>query len=373
MTMMTHFVGLDVHADSVAIAVATGREEPRSLGTVPSSPKAVYRALTKLAEPEQVLACYEAGPTGFGLQRELGKRGVRCLVIAPSLVPRQAGTRVKTDRRDAQNLARYLRSGDLEAIHVPDEQTEAMRDLERAYGDAKKAQRVARQNLNAFLLRHGRRWSGKTRWTKLHLEWIRKQKFDHEAAERVLVDYLDAVDKANQRLDWLVQSIADLVDQWHQAPLVKALQAFRGIRLLTAATVVAELEDLRRFQKPTKLMAFSGLVPSEHSSGSSRRQGAITKTGNSHLRRVLIETSWCYRFRPTASRCLRERRVGVSKEVLAIAEAAEKRLCGRYRKMRARNKEPQKIVTAIARELLGFIWAVGQLEGPLTVAAEETA
>ncbi len=205
------------------------------------------------------------------------------------------------------------------------------------------------------------------------MEWIRKQHFDHEAAERVLVDYLDALDKTNERLKWLTQSISDLVEQWHLAPLVKALQAFRGIGLLTAVIIAAEIGDLRRFAKPPKLMAYLGLVPSEHTSGTKRHQGTITKTGNGHVRRVLVEAAWAYRFRPAVRRDLRVRQVGVSQEVVDIAWAAQKRLCGRYRKMRSRNKEPQKVITAVARELSGFIWAVGQLQGPLTTAVGAAA
>lgn len=357
MTIVSHFVGLDVHADNIAVAVACGRQEPRSLGVVPNTPRAVYRMLAKLGDPSTMLVCYEAGPTGYGLQRGLQERGVRCIVVAPALVPSRPGERIKTDRRDARKLARFLRSGDLVEIYVPDEQTEAMRDLERAFGDAKKAQKVARQTLGSFLLRHGRRWSGKTNWTQAHLEWIRKQRFEHEASERTLVHYLETLEAANERVTWLKQSMADLVEDWHLAPLVKALQAFRGIRLITAVILAAELGDLRRFDKPTQLMAYLGLVPSEHSSGNTRRQGGITKTGNGHARRVLVESAWSYRFQPKVRPELARRQKGVSEEVKRIAWRAQQRLCGRYKRLRGRNKEANKVVVAIARELVGFIWA----------------
>ena len=366
MSMVTHYIGLDVHADTIAVAVAPrGRQAPRSLGTVDSSARAVFKKLAALGKPEKMLVCYEAGPTGFVLQRELGKRGVRCLVVAPSTVPQQAGDRVKTDRRDALKLARYLRSGDLRGIHVPDDATEAMRDLSRALADAKKAVRVARQTLGAFLLRHGRRWTGKTSWTTEHKEWIRRQKFEHEAAERVLIDYSDTLMKAEERVQWLKSSIEDLVADWQQAPLVQALQALRGIGLITAVAVVAELGDLRRFESAPQLMAFVGLVPREHSSGGTRRQGSITKAGNSHVRGLLGQSAVSYRFRPLAGPQIRARRAQVSSEVVAIAEKAEKRLCIRFNKLRGRGKETPKIHMAIARELLGFIWAIGQLNGPL--------
>jgi transposase len=361
------FVGLDVHKDSIVAAMAdySGAVEP--LGSVPYSAKAVVKALGKMEVPlDEVVCCYEAGPTGFGLQRDLQRRGVQCHVVAPSLVPTTQGDRVKTDRRDAKKLARYLRSGDLVAVHVPDEETEAIRDLERARDDAMKAQRVSRQTLGAFLLRRGRRYSGKTRWTRTHLDWIRKQKFTEVAAQLTLEDYLYTLEQAISRVERLTQQIGEVVEQWHLAPLVKALQAFRAIRLITAVVLAAELGDLRRFRSAPKLMCYVGLVPSEHSTGDKTHRGGITKMGNGHVRRVLVEAAWAYRFRPAVSRCLRERQQGLSKEVLDISWKAQQRLCPRYRRLLARGKNKQQTVTAIARELAGFVWAVGQQENLIT-------
>jgi len=361
--MPTHtaFVGLDVHKDSIDVAVARGAHPPEHLGMVPHDVKALVKLLQrKVGDLRYALLCYEAGPTGFGLQRALAEHEVDCHVVAPSLVPTRPGDRVKTDRRDAMKLARFLRSGDLVAVHVPDEATEAIRDLERARGDAKKAERVARQTLSAFLLRHGRRYPGLTRWTKKHLEWIRKQRFDQEASQRVLADYLHTVEKATERVEQLTNEIAEMVEGWHLGPLVKALQALRGVRLVTAVIVAAELGDLRRFRTAKALMAYVGLVPSEHTTGHNPRRGRITKTGNGHVRRALVEAAWSYRFRPQRSRALREREQGVSEAVRDIAWKAQKRLCAKYRRLLGRNKSKQQTVTAVARELVGFIWAIGQ-------------
>jgi len=361
MPTYTAYVGLDVHKDSIDVAVAQGALPPEHLGTVPHEAGAVLRRLRrKLGDPLHALVCYEAGPTGFGLQQALGEHDVDCHVVAPSLVPRLPGDRVKTDRRDALKLARFLRAGELTAVYVPDEQTESIRDLERARADAKKAEKVARQTLSAFLLRRGRRYSGQTRWTKGHLDWIRKQRFEHQAAQRVLADYLHTVEKANERVEQLTNEIAELVEGWCLAPLVKALQALRGVRLVTAVTVAAELGDLRRFRSPKQLMAYLGLVPSEHTTGHNPRRFGITKTGNGHVRRVLVEAAWAYRFLPRRSPEIRAREQGVSEPVRDLAWKAQKRLCGKYRRLQGRGKSKQVTITAVARELAGFMWAIGQ-------------
>ncbi len=354
------FVGLDVHKESIAIAVADGRGgEPSTLSTIPNDSRVLLKQLRKLG---RVKCCYEAGPTGFGLQRELTENGIDCVVIAPSLVPQHASDRIKTDRRDALKLARFLRSGDLTEVHVPEPATEAMRDLERARDAAKRAERVSRHQMGKFLLRHGRRYPGKTTWTKKHLDWIRTQHFEHEAQNRVLVDHLKAVEDTTARVESLTKSIEELVEEWSLAPLVKALQALRGIRLVSAVIIAAELGELKRFAKPTQLMGFVGLVPSEHSSGESKRRGRITRTGNGHVRRILVEAAWAYRFRPSVSEQIRQRSKGVSPEVKQIAWKAQQRLCSRYRKLTARGKNKQRTITAIARELTGFVWAIGQKE-----------
>jgi transposase len=356
------FVGLDVHADSIAIAVAEpGRSQPAVLATIPNDKSKLLKRLRSLG---RVRCCYEAGPTGFQLQRDLTAAGIPCEVIAPSLVPAKAGDRVKTDRRDAVKLARFLRSGDLTAIHVPDSATEAMRDLERARSDAVKAERAARQQLNHFLLRHGRRYTGKTKWTANHFRWVREQLFEHEAQRRVLGDYLAAVLSASDRVDGLTRSVVELVDSWALRPLVKALQSMRGISTLGAVVLAAEIGDFRRFASAGEFMSYTGLVPSENTTGEARQQGRITKCGNAHVRRTLVEAAWAYRFRPGRSEVLRRRSKGVSAEVQRVAWKAQERLCGRYRRLMGRGKEKNKVATAIARELAGFVWAIARESAP---------
>jgi len=355
------FVGLDVHKESIAIAVADGDgSAPALVGVIANDIRLLLKQLKKLGRESTLRCCYEAGPTGYELQRELSAKGIDCVVIAPSLVPVQVGNRVKTDRRDAVKLARFLRSGDLTAVSVPDVATEAMRDLERARDDAKRVERSARHQLSKFLLRHGRSYPGKTTWTALHLAWVSTQHFEHEAQERVLVDYLHAVEEAGKRVERLTKDIEELVETWKQAPLVKALQALRGVRLITAVVIAAELGDLTRFESAPALMSYVGLVPSEHSSGESKRRGHITRAGNGHVRRALVESAWAYRFRPAISRAIRERSEELPPSIRAIAWKAQHRLCGRYKKMSGRGMATQKTVTAIARELAGFVWAIGQ-------------
>jgi transposase len=352
------FVGLDVHADSIAIAVAEpGRGEPAVVAAIPNDVTILLKMLRRLG---RVKCCYEAGPTGFGLQRTLAKAGIECTVVAPSLVPTRAGDRVKTDRRDAVKLARFLRSGDLTEVHVPDAATEAMRDLERARDDAKKAERVARHQLSKFLLRHGRRRSGKSSWTKEHLEWIRQQRFEHEAQQRVLEDYLRMVEDLAERTERLTKSIVELIETWSLKPLVTALQALRGISMLSAVTLAAEIGDFGRFQTAPEFMSYTGLVPSEQSSGGARYRGRITHSGNTHVRRTLVESAWAYRFRPRMSEEIRRRSKASSEEVLRVAWRAQTRLCARFRRLAAAGKPNNKVVVAIARELAGFVWAIAR-------------
>lgn len=356
------FVGLDVHADTITAAVAEeGCGESRHLGRFPNDLTRLLEALDRLGERGALRCAYEAGPTGYGLQRALSEAGIDCVVIAPSKTPRGSGERVKTDRRDAARLAHFLRSGDLVEIRVPDEACEAMRDLLRAREGAKRAQLRARHQLSKFLLRHGRRF-GKGHWTNLHHEWIAKQRFEHPAQEGVLVESLQAVREQSARIERYDRLLAELVPQTEQAKLIQALQAFRGIQLLTAASIAFELGDLRRFPSAKKLMGYLGTTPSEDSSGERVRRGTITKAGNTGLRRLLVESSWSYRHRPCESYRLRKRAEGVAPGVRAIAWKAQVRLNGRYKRMLARGKTKQKMLVAVARELAGFIWAVGQEE-----------
>ena len=368
MKQIRSFVGLDVHKESIAIAIADRDGlAPQLVREIPHELRRLMKELRRLEKTGALRCCYEAGPTGFTLARRLKEAGIECIVVAPSLIPKQAGVRIKTDARDAVKIARFLRSGDLTAVHIPDEATEAMRDLERARQDARKAERAARHQLSKFLLRHDRRYPATT-WTEAHMTWIRAQKFEHEAHNRVLVDYVHAVEQGAARIGQLSKDIAELVEQWSQKPLVQALQAMRGIRLLTAVTLVAEIGDFSRFARPSQLMAYLGLVPSEHSSGESVRRGGITRTGNKHARTALIESAWSYRFRPARSAEVRRRSTGVSPEVCAIAWKAQARLHGRYVRLMARGKNKQRTVTAVARELAAFVWDIARQPRLLTAA-----
>jgi len=361
------FVGLDVHADSIAIAVAEpGRGQPAVVAAIPND---ITMLLKKVRRLGPVKCCYEAGPTGFGLQRALVAAGIDCVVVAPSLVPTRSGDRVKTDRRDAVKLARFLRSGDLTEVHVPDAATEAMRDLERARDDAKKAERVARHQLSKFLLRHGRRHAGKRNWTKQHFEWIRRQQFEHEAQQRVLEDYLKTVEDLAERTERLTKSIVELLESWSLKPVVTALQALRGISIISAVTLAAEIGDFVRFQTAPEFMSYTGLVPSEQSSGEQRHQGRITRCGNAHVRRTLVESAWAYHFRPRMSQAIRRRSKESSDQVQRIAWRAQTRLCSRFRRLTAAGKPTNKVVVAVARELAGFVWAIAREPNLVTAAA----
>lgn len=355
------YVGLDVHKETIVIAVVDQLGgEPQVLAKIAHHWPTLHRLLKRLGPPQSLRCCYEAGPTGYGVYRKLKAAGINCIVVAPSLVPEQKGTRVKTDRRDAMKLAHFLRSGDLTPVYVPDEISEAIRDLVRARFDAKRAERVARQQLGHFLLRHDRRHSGKTAWTASHFEWIRYLRLEHEAQQRVLVDYLHAVEEAGERIRRLESDICELIKSWSLSPLVQALQALRGISLIASATIAAELGDISRFESAQQLMAYVGLVPSEHSSGDSRRQGRITRTGNDNVRWVAVEAGWSYRFTPKMSRDIRKRNEAVTPEVKRIAWKAQQRLHRKYVGLLVRGKNKQQAVTAVARELLGFMWAISR-------------
>jgi transposase len=357
------YVGMDVHKDSIVVAVAReGREEAKQWQTLPYDGVRLRKALKSLVKENELLrVCYEAGPTGFGLYRSLQQAGIDCLVVAPSLVPGKPGDRVKTDRRDACRLAHFLRSGDLTAVYVPEVSVEAIRDLTRARDDAKRAERVARHQLSKFLLRQERTWES-TAWTQKHLDWIRTQQFAAPAQQWVLRDYLKSVEDLAERVAHLTEGLETLVPDTGLAPLVRALQAFRGLSLVSASVIAAETGGLRRFATARQFMAFVGLVPSEDSSGQRRRQGKITRCGNAHLRKILVEAAWHYRHLPTMSKELRRRNEGVAAGVRRIAWTAQKRLNKRLYHLLKAGKNTQKAVIAVARELAGFIWAVGQEE-----------
>jgi transposase len=365
----TAFVGLDVHKDTIVVAVAeAGRGPARVVATVPFEGKALSKVLERLGPMATVSCCYEAGPTGYGLARSLRAAGWACDVIAPSSVPKKPGERIKTDRRDAAKLAVNHRNGDLVAVTIPDETCEAIRDLERARDDAKKAERVARHQLSKFLPRQGRRDPGKTAWTDAHRARIAAQQFAEPAQKHVLADGLAAVEAATSRVSPLTERLRELAQAWDRAPLVKALQSLKGVEFVTAVTVVAEVGDFRRLATAGDFMGYVGLIPTEQTSGETRRRGPITKTGNARIRRLLVESAWHYRRRPRMSKALRERSVGIAPGVCAIAWKAQARLHDRLKKLIGRGKHPAEAVTAVARELAGFIWAIGREETLLAAA-----
>lgn len=355
------FVGLDVHAQSIAVAVAEAGGEVRSLGVIPNCPESVSKLVKKLGKPDQLRVCYEAGPTGYVLYWQLTRLGVRCEVVAPTLVPVKPGDRVKTDRRDAEKLARSYRAGDLTRVWVPDAQHEALRDLVRAREAAKQDQLRARHRLGKFLLRHGRRVSEGSPWTGKHMKWIKEQHFEQPAQEATLLDYLHEVEHAAERIQRLEKCIDDAIRTMPEKmrAVIQGLQSLRGIAQVSAASIVAELGEISRFATARQLMGYSGAVSSEYSSGEEVRRGPISKAGNAHLRRIVVEAAWAYRHRPNIGRELAARQVHSSAPVREIAWKAQHRLHVRYSKLAAKGKAKQKVVTAVARELLGFIWAIG--------------
>jgi transposase len=357
------FLGLDVHADTIAAAVAEPDGEIRQLGILPNRLESVRKLIGKLGPVQQLKACYEAGPTGYVLYWQLSALGVACEVVAPSLTPVKAGDRVKTDRRDAAKLARCYRAGDLTPVWVPDAAHEALRDLVRAREDARQDQMRARHRLGKFLLRHG--WQRpkdiKENWTQKHMTWIKSQvRFAQPASQAAFLDYVHEVEHAADRLERIEKSIDDAIAA---APaeiqqVVQALQALRGVGKIVAVSVVAEVGSLARFSNPRQLMSYAGMVSSEYSSGSRIQRGGITKTGNSHLRRVIVEAAWAYQHKPWIGGWLAKRQQGLDEETKAMAWKAQWRLCTRYKKLAAKGKNKPQIVTAIGRELLGFIWAI---------------
>jgi len=357
------FIGMDVHKKTITIAIIDQerQKQPRIYGSIANQPEALDKFCRKMVSTATRLHfVYEAGPCGYGIYRHLTEKGFDCMVAAPSMIPKKSGDRIKNDRRDATMLARLHRAGELTAVYVPDAQDEAMRDLTRAREDTVMAARKSKQRLNAFLLRNGLTFAGRTKWSKAFFGWLSDIAMPYPAQQVALQEYIDTVHENLKRVDRLTDQIRQLVPAWRLAPMVTALQAARGVSLIVAVTVVAELGDLRRFDKPSQLMAYLGLVPSEHSSGQSIKRGAITKTGNSHVRKALVEAAWAYRMQARVSRLLLKRQQGVPDRVCQIAWKAQLRLCARFRRLTARGKTKQKVVTAIARELSAFLWAMAK-------------
>jgi transposase len=364
----TVFIGIDAAKAKHAVAVAEpGRQgEVRYIGEIDASPEAVRKLITRLATRHGRLhVCYEAGPTGYGLYRQVVALGHACTVVAPSLVPRRPSDRVKTNRRDAVSLARLLRAGELTAVWVPDEGHEAMRDLVRAREAAVEDLRRKRQAISSLLLKHGRAYSGRKTWGAMHRRWLQQQVFDHPAHEVLLEEMLLAERHARERLERIEAAIVRLLPSWSLVPLVAALQALRGISVVAAVTIAAEVGDLGRFESARQFMGWLGLVPGERSTGETVRRLSITKAGNGRLQRVLVEGAWTYRHPPRTGKKKHYVREGLPPAVKDIAWKAQTRLCARYRALAARGKRLTVAVTAIARELAGFVWAIGREVKPV--------
>lgn len=358
-----YYIGLDVHKETIAIAYTKegSRKEPTYHSTCGGSNPAAERALRSLARKLKVAfkdlrVCYEAGPTGFVLARRLLHLGVECVVMSPSKTERKPGERVKTDKRDAKKIAKLFRNGDITEVRVPPALDEAVRDVCRARTDASDDLARARQRLNAFLLRRGFRYSGKSRWTPAHMRYLRELVMPCPVQKIVLEEYILAIDSAIERVGRLAESMKQLLAGWEWKPAVDALMACKGFQEVAAMTIVSELGDLRRFEHPRQLMAFLGLVPGEHSSGAKRRQGAITKCGNSHARWMLVECAQHYRKAPKVSSALTARQEGQPRKVKELSWRMQNRLHKRYVKLKARGKRENKVVVAVARELCAFIW-----------------
>jgi transposase len=357
-------IGLDVHKNSISIGIADdGRDgDVRYYGKIENDMNQLDKVIRKLISKGAVLRfVYEAGPCGYGIYRYLTQNGVDCVVVAPSKIPQQSGNRLKNDKRDCLSLARLHRAGELTSVYVPTKEDEALRDLVRAREDATRALRTAKQRLGAFLLRHDIIYSGKTKWTKAHFNWLATIAMPHPAQQIVFQEYIDTVVDCGNRVQRLTEQVRHQSAQSRLHELIKALQSMRGISLIVAATIASELGDLTRFENPGKLMAFLGLIPSEHSSGERVKKGTITKTGNSHVRKALVEAAHAYRFPARKSREIRKRQEELPKEIIDISWKAQCRLCTRYQYLMAKGKKTNVAKTAIARELAGFSWAIAQV------------
>ena len=359
----TKFIGLDVHSKTISVAIADeGRKgEVRHYGTIDNTTEAIEKVIKTLTSTGAELRfVYEAGPCGFALYRYLAGNGFPCIVTSPAMIPKRKSVRIKNDRRDALTLARLYRAGELTGIYVPDPEDEAIRDLARARNDARLAEHKAKQRLNSFLIRNNLIYPRKTKWNRTYFYWLGFVVMEHPAQKIALQEYINAVHECTERVKRLSEQIRLAVEEWRMAPMVKSLQSLRGVSLIAATITVAELGDISRFQHPKELMAYLGLVPSEHSSGESIKRGHITKTGNSHARRILVESAWTYKHHARVTLPLIKRQQGLPQSICQISWKAQLRLCARYRRLMARKKPMQVVVIAIARELAAFMWAIAQ-------------
>jgi transposase len=360
MKSTTIWVGLDVHKETISVAVLDGRRTGRPTVTVPNEPAQLRRLFARLKKEGEVRACYEAGSCGYEVYRQLTAMGISCDVVAPGLIPVRVGDRVKTDRRDAEKLARLFRAGELTSIRVPTDAEEALRDLIRCREDAREDVLRQRHHVLKFLLRHGRIFHETKHWTRAHWIWLRAQRFDAPLAQIVFTDYLTTLDKGLARVEALGQEIAKQAEKEPHAAMVGRLRCLRGIDTLSAMTLIAEICDFARFEHPRELMAYLGLVPSERSSGGKQRRGSITKTGNAHARRIFVEAAWHYRHAPARSATMKTRWDGQAPAVVEHAFKAQERLHRRFFRLTSRGKPSQVAVVAVARELCGFVWAVAR-------------
>ena len=363
MSKKVKFIGLDVHKNSISIGIADQSRdgEVRYYGRIGNDMNEVSRVFRKIIAQGFELKCvYEAGGCGYYLYRYLTHNGIDCTVVAPSKIPKKSGDRQKNDKRDCLNLARLHRAGELTSVYVPNEEDEALRDLVRARSDSQNAHKKAKQQLGAFLLRYQIVFSGKSKWSQAYFNWLSTLSLPHPAQQITLQEYIDTVNTCKDRVERLTKQIKILSEQSRLSELIKSLQAMRGISLITAATLAAELGDFHRFEHPGQLMAYLGLIPSEHTSGDKHRKGPITKTGNSHVRRALVESAQSYRLPARKSTAIMQRQEGVARTICDIAWKAQLRLCGRYRRLINRGKKTNVAKTAIARELAGFTWAIAK-------------
>lgn len=363
MSLATKYVGLDVSKQKIAIAIADeGKQDPRYWGSIPHTKEAVRKWVQQVRSTDMTLeVCYEAGPTGYVLYRWLLEMDVSCTVIAPSLIPKRAGDRIKTDKRDALRLAQLFRAGELTSIYIPTPQDEALRDLVRAREDAKEDLNRHKQRLGKLLLRHQLfSPNGATPWTHAYEEWLDTLQFSEDSQRVVFQEYRETIRETKERMKRYEKEIEEQETVSHQAPLIQAFQALRGVAVLTATTLASEICTISRFPSASAFMSYCGLVPSERSSGETRWQGRLTKAGNAHLRRVLVESAWSYRYSPAVKRKMRERVTGLPSEIQSIAWNAQQRLHRKYRSMMRKGKHKGTLAAALARELAGFVWSIAK-------------